>query len=118
MLTLVLGASEKTDRYSNMAVRSLRRHGYDVLAVGNRPGKIVDVEIMTGTPDLNGVDTVTLYLSPANQRPLYPYLLSLGPRRVIFNPGTENPELEQLLSEKGSETLEACTLVLLNTGQY
>ncbi|MFM2206865.1 MAG: hypothetical protein RL213_840 [Bacteroidota bacterium] len=118
MLTLVLGASEKSDRYSNMAIRSLKSHGHDVLAVGLRSGSVDGVQIQTGTPSFTAVDTLTLYLSPANQRPLYEYMLALSPRRVIFNPGTENPELEEMLTRKGILPVEACTLVLLSTGQY
>lgn len=116
--TLVLGASENNDRYSNMAVRSLQRHGFSVVAVGKRAGEINGTPILTGTPTLSDIDTVTLYLSATNQRPLYDYLLSLRPRRVIFNPGAENPELEQLLVQHGIEPIQACTLVMLNTGQF
>jgi predicted CoA-binding protein len=64
------------------------------------------------------LDTVTLYLSPENQKPFYNYLLELKPKRIIFNPGTENEELQLLAQEAGINTLEACTLVLLRTGQY
>lgn len=116
--TLVLGASANQDRYSNMAIRSLIAHGEKVVAVGARSGDVHGVTIQTGTPPLTGIDTVTLYLSAKNQEPLYDYILSLHPTRVIFNPGTENPEFEKLLAEKGIEALEACTLVMLSTGQY
>ena len=117
-LTLVLGASEKTERYSNKAIQMLREYGYPVVAIGLREGQVLDVPIMKEPPkDLN-VDTVTLYLNPQNQLPHYQYLLSLRPRRIIFNPGTENPELMKLAHQQGIETLEACTLVLLSTGQY
>jgi len=117
-LTLVLGASEKTERYSNKAIRMLREYGYPVVAIGLRKGQVLDVPIMKEPPKDLSVDTVTLYLNPQNQLPHYQYLLSLNPRRIIFNPGTENPALIELANQKGIETLEACTLVLLSTGQY
>lgn len=116
--TLVLGASENTERYSNMAVRSLVAHGEPVVAIGNRAGEVEGVPILTGTPSIEGVSTVTLYLSSKNQQPLYGYILSLHPERVIFNPGTENPDFESMLKESGVEVIEACTLVMLSTGQY
>lgn len=117
-LTLVLGASEKTERYSNKAIQMLREYGYPVVAIGLRKGQVLDVPIMKEPPKDLSVDTVTLYLNPQNQLPHYQYLLSLNPRRIIFNPGTENPALIELANQKGIETLEACTLVLLSTGQY
>ncbi len=116
--TLVLGASDKPDRYSNIAVRRLVQYQHPVLAIGRKAGRIETVEIVTGTPHQENVDTVTLYLNPANQRPFYDYILSLKPKRIIFNPGTENEELESLAQNKGIPTIEACTLVLLSTGQY
>jgi predicted CoA-binding protein len=118
MHTLVLGASEKTDRYSNMAIRSLKQHGQQVSAIGNRAGEVAGVAIQTGLPALKDIDTVTLYLSAANQKGYYDYIVSLKPRRVIFNPGAENPELEKRLTENKIEPIEACTLVMLNTGQW
>jgi len=116
--TLVLGASEKTDRYSNMAVKKLVANNHDVIAIGNKEAVINDVKILKDTPAIAGVDTVTLYLNPTNQKPYYDYILSLNPKRIIFNPGTENDELEKLATEKGIKTMEACTLVLLSTNQY
>lgn len=116
--TLVLGASENPSRYSNMAILRLLTFGHPVVAIGNRKGKVEDVEIITEHPDMDDIDTVTLYLNPTNQKPYYDYILSLHPRRVIFNPGTENDELERKLIQKGVITQEACTLVMLGTGQY
>ena len=116
--TLVIGASEKTQRYSNMAVRSLLKHGFTPYAQGRRAGKIENVVIQTGMPDFEMLDTVTLYLNPKNQEEYYDYILSLKPRRIIFNPGTENPVLQELADREGIVWEEACTLVLLNTGQY
>lgn len=116
--TLVLGASENPDRYSNMAIRSLLGKGKDVLAIGRRPGQVRNITIETQPFASEDVDTVTLYLNPTHQQPYYDYILSLKPRRIIFNPGAENDELERLASRQGIETLEACTLVMLSTGQY
>ena len=116
--TLVLGASENPSRYSNMAVKRLRQYNHEVIAIGLRKGKIDDVEIITEHPELADVDTITLYLSAKNQIPYYDYILSLKPRRIIYNPGAENTELEQLAEKAGIENLEACTLAMLGTNQY
>ena len=116
--TLVLGASENPQRYAYLAVNKLLAHGHPVMAIGKKAGKLRDVEILTGHPSLTGVDTITLYLNPANQKPYYDYLLSLHPKRIIFNPGTENDELMDMARAKGIQTMEACTLVMLSTGQY
>jgi len=116
--TVVLGASQNPQRYSNMAVKKLVAHQHPVVAIGRRPGNINDTEIIKDHPALEGVDTVTLYLNPGNQRPYYDYILSLKPKRIIFNPGAENEELEQMAAANGIVTLEACTLVMLSTGQY
>ena len=116
--TLVIGASENEERYSNLAVKKLTTHNHPVVAVGNKEGVINDIKILKGNPALTDVDTVTLYLNPTNQKPYYDYILSLKPKRIIFNPGTENEELEKLAAAKGIETMEACTLVLLSTNQY
>ena len=116
--TVVLGASGNPERYSFLAVNKLKKFGHAVTAIGRRPNQINDSPIITGTPLLSDVDTVTLYLNPANQKPYYDYILSLKPHRIIFNPGTENPEPEELAHKKGIKTLEACTLVLLSTGAY
>ena len=116
--TLVLGESENPSRYSYLAINKLKNYGHPVAAIGKRKGTVNNVEIDTGTPDVTDVDTVTLYLNPVNQQPYYDYILSLNPKRIIFNPGTENPELEALANEKNIETMEACTLVMLSTNQY
>lgn len=117
MTTLILGASPKSDRYSNMAAHSLIRNGYDIVALGARESE-GDFKITSGMPELENIDTVTLYLNPKRQEQYFNYIISLKPRRVIFNPGTENRELEQLLEKNGIESEIACTLVLLNTRQY
>lgn len=113
-----MGASEKTDRYSNKAIRDLRKHGHPVIAVGLRKGQVLDVPIEKEYPSNVTVNTVTLYLNPSNQRPHYDFIVGLKPQRIIFNPGTENPELADLAEDAGIETIEACTLVMLSTGQF
>lgn len=116
--TLVLGASLKADRYSNMAVNRLRESGYNVVAYGLNQGTIHDVAIDTDLMPYKDIDTVTLYLNPKNQAAYYDYILSLNPRRVIFNPGTENSEFYNILKMNNIYFEEACTLVLLSTKQY
>ena len=116
--TLVIGASENPDRYSNLAVKKLTTYNHPVIALGNRAGKIGTTIIETEKKAFTDIDTVTLYLNPLHQKAYYDYILSLHPRRIIFNPGAENDELETLARQKGIATQEACTLVLLSTGQY
>ena len=116
--TLVLGASQNPQRYSNMAVNKLTAHQHPVVAIGRREGRINDITIIKERPELDDIDTVTLYLNPDNQKPYYDYILSLNPKRIIFNPGAENEELERLAKKKGIATMDACTLVLLSIGQY
>ncbi len=116
--TLVLGASLKANRYSNYVINRLVDNQHEVLAIGLRSGEVAGVEIQTELEDINGIDTVTLYLNPLRQKPYYDYIVDLNPRRVIFNPGTENPEFYQLLRKANIEVDVACTLVLLSTNQY
>ncbi len=116
--TVVLGASENPSRYSCLAINSLAAHDHATIAIGKKEGKVGDVEITTEHPEEKDVDTITLYLNPLNQKPYYDYILSLHPKRIIFNPGTENDELIELARQNGIKTMEACTLVLLSTGQY
>ncbi|MFP9112538.1 CoA-binding protein [Flavobacterium sp. RHBU_3] len=116
--TLVIGASTNPERYSYKAIKMLERFGHPVVAVGNREGELDGIKIEKGAAPFDGVDTVTLYLNPANQKPYYDYIIGLKPNRVIFNPGTENMELIQLLKENNIESEIACTLVLLSTHQF
>jgi len=116
--TLVLGASTNPGRYSNICVNKLLAYKHPVVAVGLKEGKIGDVNIQTGKPDGEEIDTVTLYLNPTNQQPYYDYILGLNPKRIIFNPGTENDELYEKAKAQGIKPIEACTLVMLSTGQY
>ena len=116
--TLVLGASTNPDRYSFLAVNKLLANHHSVLAVGNKAGNIQSVTIQKEMPTDTDIDTVTLYLNPNNQIPYYDDILAIKPKRIIFNPGTENEELAKLAQQKGIETIEACTLVMLSTSQF
>jgi predicted CoA-binding protein len=116
--TLVIGASENPARYSNLAVKKLTSYGHPVVALGRRTGSISDTIIETEKKSFTDIDTVTLYLNPQNQKEYYDYIISLKPKRIIFNPGTENDELATLASKNGIATKEACTLVMLSTAQY
>lgn len=115
--TLVIGASQNPSRYSNMAIRSLLNHQIEVLALAKRTGIVEGVKIITEFPE-EKVHTVTLYVNRKRQSEYYSAILKLHPERVIFNPGTENDEFYDLLKEHGIEAIEACTLLLLSTGQY
>lgn len=115
---MVIGASENPERYSFKAIKSLQEHGNEVLAIGLKPGRVGDTEILTDKPELSDIDTVTLYISPQNQSGYQAYMLSLNPKRIIFNPGTENREFEEKAGLAGIEVLEACTLVMLSIGNY
>ncbi len=116
--TLVLGASTNTSRYSNMAMRSLVKHGHPIYAVGKTGGEVEGVQIEKTINQDWSVDTVTLYLNPLHQQAYYQEIIQLRPRRVIFNPGTENPELYALLSKENIEIVNACTLVMLTVNTY
>ena len=116
--TLVLGGSVKPTRYANKAIRKLRAFGHPVMSVGLKEGEVDDVNIQTGTPLLDDVHTVTVYLSNKNQKQYYDYIISLKPKRIVFNPGTENPELSELARKNNIEVVEYCTLILLDTHTF
>lgn len=116
--TLVIGASDNVERYSNMAVKMLKHYEHRVYAVGQKSTYIDEIEVHQGTPNFSDIHTITLYLSPKNQESLYNYIIGLQPKRIIFNPGTENQILAYLAKQQGIETIEACTLVMLRTNQY
>jgi uncharacterized protein len=116
--TVVLGASDNPSRYSYLAVHRLRAHKHPVVAIGRKVGHVADVDITKEHLQEQDVDTVTLYLNPRNQVQYYDYILNLHPRRIIFNPGTENDELIQKARENNIKPVIACTLVMLSTGQY
>ncbi len=116
---VVLGASEKPERFSNKAVRLLKRHGHDVLPVGLNRGRIGDVFIVPmKNVSLDNVDTVSIYLSPENQKNYYESVLKWRPKRVIFNPGAENREFRSLLEENDIEVIEDCTLLMLAKSEF
>jgi len=116
--TLVIGASLNETRYSNTCVKTLVSGSIPVTALGLREGEINTIPVTTGMPELNGIHTVTLYLGPENQKPWYEYIMNLNPKRVIFNPGTENDEFRDLLSSAGIETIEDCTIMMVEYGRY
>ena len=116
--TLVFGASLKPERYSNMALRKLVNYKHETVAFGLRNGEEAGVIIDTELIDYKNLDTVTLYVNPKRQKEYYNYIVSLKPNRVIFNPGTENPEFYTVLRKNNIAFEEACTLVMLSTNQY
>jgi predicted CoA-binding protein len=116
--TLVMGASSNPGRYAYKAVKMLQRYGHPVVAMGKHEDDIDGIKVEKGAAPFEGVNTVTLYLNPMNQRPYYDYIIGLKPKRVIFNPGTENPELYSLLRQNSVEIEVACTLVMLSINQY
>lgn len=116
---VVVGASANPERYGNQAVARLIGRGYTVVPVHPRAREVHGIPVVRRLDDIAGpVDTVTLYVSPAHSAELSDALVSLWPRRVIFNPGAENRDLRSRLEFAGIECLEACTLVLLATGQF
>ncbi|GGB71890.1 CoA-binding protein [Flavobacterium suaedae] len=116
--TLVMGASTVPTRYAYKAMKMLQRYNHPVVAVGKKEDELDGIKIHKGEADFDEVDTVTLYLNPMNQKPYYDYIVDLKPKRVIFNPGTENPELYALLKENNIEVEVGCTLVMLSVNQY
>ena len=116
--TLVLGASENPERYSYLAIEKLLLHHHPVIAIGTTAGSVHGISIANKPEPQTDIDTVTLYLNPDNQKKYFDYIISLNPKRIIFNPGTENEELAALAKKNGIKTIEACTLVMLSTGQY
>jgi uncharacterized protein len=116
--TLVIGASLNESRYSNIAVRTLKAGHFPVTAIGLREGMIDTIPVITGTPELENIHTVTLYLNSGNQKPWFDYIMKLNPKRVVFNPGTENDEFADMLSSAGIETVEDCTIMMVQSGRY
>lgn len=116
--TLVLGASAKPERYAYKAISMLVDKGHSVLAIGQNAGEVAGIKIQTKAIPITNIDTVTLYLNPLRQRDYYNYIVEAKPKRVVFNPGTENPEFYQLLKLNDIKVEVSCTLVLLATNQY
>jgi predicted CoA-binding protein len=117
--TLVLGASPKPERFSNEAIRRLLKYNIPVIAIGKRETDLGYIKIRKGTPaDISRVHTITLYLSAKNQKEYYNFILSLHPSRIIFNPGTFNPELADMAAKKGIEVVNECMLVMLGNNTF
>lgn len=116
--TLVLGASTNPTRYSYLAVERLQDKGHPVLPIGIKKGNILGNEIQPYETIQEDVDTITLYLGPSNQKGYYDYILKHKPKRVIFNPGTYNEELIEILNQNKIEPIDACSLVMLSAGTY
>jgi predicted CoA-binding protein len=120
MKTVIIGASPNTDRTAYQAAQLLEKNGIEFVPVGIKHGEVLGKNILTkdDLSNVKDVHTVTMYVRPDLQADWYDSILDLKPSRIIFNPGTENPEFESLAESKGIEATEACTLVLLSTGQY
>ena len=116
--TVIIGATDNPDRFAYRAAHSLIRYGHPVALVGIKKGEVAGQQILNGKPAIADVDTVTLYVGPRNQPEWYDYIINLNPKRIIFNPGTENDELERKAKDKGIQTIEGCTLVMLSAGMY
>jgi uncharacterized protein len=116
--TLVLGASPKPERFSHIAIKKLVASAFPVVAVGLREGEIAGVRIQKQFPDVSGIHTVSLYIGLKNQSAYYESIIKINPKRVIFNPGTENADFENILRNKGIQVVHGCTLIMLDNGTY
>jgi uncharacterized protein len=116
--TVVLGASPDSSRFAYKAANMLVNYGHEMVPVGIKKGEVAGKQILNGQPDIEDVDTVALYIGAKNQSSLYDYILKLKPRRIIFNPGTENDELISLAKNNNIEPVMGCTLVMLSVGTY
>jgi len=117
-IIVVLGASPNPDRFSYKAVKRLTSNHYQVVAIGKRKGMIGDVPIINGQPEIKDVHSVLMYLAPYHQGEIFEYVVSLRPKRVIFNPGTESPEFEEWLESYNIEIVRDCSLVMMATGRF
>ena len=116
--TLIIGATTKPERAAYRAIEMLTAKGHSVLALGQNTGEVAGIKINTKAIPVKNIDTISLYINPTRQRDYYNYIVEVKPKRVLFNPGTENSEFQARLIAKGIEVEEACTLVLLSTNQY
>lgn len=118
--TVIIGATTNPSRYAYIASEMLMEYGHEIVPVGIKSGDVFGKPILNirQYPDVKEVDTVTLYIGPQHQEEWYDYILHLNPKRIIFNPGTENPELEMRAEALNIEIVEGCTLVMLRSGQY
>jgi len=116
--TLILGATPDPSRYAYLAANRLTGKGHTIVNVGQKTGEVAGVAIEKPDTIHDDIDTITMYVGTRNQEPLYDYILATHPKRIIFNPGTENRELQKMANERGIETVYACTLVMLSIGEY
>jgi predicted CoA-binding protein len=118
--TVIIGATTNSSRYAFLAANMLSQYHHEIVPVGIRKGEVLGIPILdiNQRPVITDVDTVTLYIGPQHQPEHYEYIMSIKPKRVIFNPGTENREFEKMITDSGAEATEACTLVLLRSNQY
>jgi len=116
--TVIIGASENQSRFSNKAVKSLLRNNIEVIAIGDKDGKINDINIICGIPEIYDIHTISIYLNPKKQMIYQDFILESHPKRVIFNPGAENNELKEKCINKGIEVVEGCTIIMLNNDQF
>ncbi|MBL7111434.1 MAG: CoA-binding protein [Bacteroidales bacterium] len=116
--TVVLGASSNHTKFSYKCIKSLIRHGFDAVPVGKKEGQIEGIDILTGQPEIEDVHTISLYLNASKQEEYYDYILSLNPKRVIFNPGAHNQDFIDRVKEQGIEVKSDCALLMLNSGSY
>lgn len=116
--TLVIGASSNPEKYSYLAIRKLVSHENETIAIGLNKGNVAGIDIIQGFPELENIDTVTLYINPLKQKQYIDYIINLKPKRIIFNPGTENEEFMELAKANNIEALECCTLILLSVHEY
>ncbi|MEQ8470785.1 MAG: CoA-binding protein [Marinoscillum sp.] len=118
--TVIIGATTNPARYAYLAAERLTRHNHEIVPVGIKSGEVFGQPIkdLREKPSINNVDTVTLYLNPTNQEQWLDYIIGLKPKRIIFNPGTENPVLAEKANDKGIETIDGCTLVMLSANTY
>lgn len=115
---MVLGASPNRKRFAHTCVKSLIRYGYPVIPIGIKEGEIAGHKIYTEKMTVKGLHTVAIYLNPANQKEYYNYIIQQDPKRIIFNPGAENPEFKALAEKNGIEAINDCTLIMLNSGSF
>ncbi|MFO8234760.1 MAG: CoA-binding protein [Bacteroidales bacterium] len=115
---MVLGATPNRKRFANTCVKSLIRYGYPVIPLGIKEGSIAGHEIIIKKIPVKGLHTITIYLNPENQKEYYDYIIKQEPKRIILNPGAENPELKAIAEEKGIDVIEDCTLIMLNSGKF
>jgi len=116
--TLILGATPNPNRYAYLAARKLNKFGHQIVLVGIKKGEVMEEKIINDKNIQKDIDTITLYIGKRHQEEWYDYILNTQPKRLIFNPGTENPELFDLAKNNNIEPIYACTLVMLSTGEY